>query len=60
MKKLNLVILNYIPLNVTHGNINIKDNIPKNEVPDIPPSYEEFIVAEGPFMVDEGVFLVLK
>ena len=36
MKKLNLVILNYIPLNVTHGNINIKDNIPKNEVPDIP------------------------
>ena len=47
-------------MNVTRGNINIKDNIPKNEVPDIPPSYEEFIVAEGPFMVDEGVFLVLK
>lgn len=60
MKKLNLVILNYIPLNITYGNINVKDNIPKNEVPDIPPGYEEFIVTEGPFMVDEGVFLVLK
>lgn len=60
MKKLNVIILNYIPLNITYGNINIKDNIPKNEVPDIPLSYEEFIVTEGPFMVDEGVFLVLK
>lgn len=60
MKKLNLVILNYIPLNIIYGNINIKDNISKKEVPDIPPSYEEFIVAEGSFMVDEGVFLVLK
>lgn len=60
MKKLNLVILNYIPLNVIRGNINVKDNISKKEAPDIPPGYEEFIVAEGPFMVDEGVFLVLK
>jgi hypothetical protein len=60
MKKLNLVILNHISLNIIHGNINVKDNIPKNEVPDIPSGYEEFIVTEGPFMVDEGVFLVLK
>lgn len=60
MKKLNVIILNYIPLNITYGNINVKDNISKKEVPDIPPGYEEFIVTEGPFMVDEGVFLVLK
>lgn len=60
MKKLNLIILNYIPLNIIRGNINIKDNMPKNEVPDSPTDYEEFMVTEGPFMVDEGVFLVLK